>query len=282
MIEHFLLRIACIIVWLLPKRYAYWIGVKTANLWFMFPSRWSKSLIENLRQISGGKWTNERLVACARANFEHFAMYLVDFLGSIRLTKKEIMDSVVSVEGRERLHQVIAKGRGVVVTTGHIGNWELAGSVFVAVAGKPVVTVALAHKRKGANEIFLRRRREKGMEVVPPGFALKRCYQALRSGGIIAMLGDRSIGSSINVPFFGRLTNMPKGPAEFSIKTGAPILPIFAVKENSRFKLFVEEPIWPGKGKDELRRIVRKCVDVLELYIRRYPEQWFMYYPVWE
>ena len=104
----------------------------------------------------------------------------------------------------------------------------------------------------------------------------------LRANGILALVADRSFGpNEFRIDFFGRPCAIPRGPAFFHIKTGAPIVPIFCLRKNGdTFKLILEAPIElrpSGDEKADLVSITNAYIKVLERYIMQYPEQWYMF-----
>jgi KDO2-lipid IV(A) lauroyltransferase len=104
---------------------------------------------------------------------------------------------------------------------------------------------------------------------------------------LLALVADRDFfGHGIEVPFFGKLTRIPTGPAWFSLKTGAPIVPSFMVREETgHFRFVLEPPIYPPAGlsrDDAIVQITKNCVAAMERVIRRYPTQWYIFQPYWK
>jgi KDO2-lipid IV(A) lauroyltransferase len=114
------------------------------------------------------------------------------------------------------------------------------------------------------------------------------CFKALRRGELVAFVAERDVnGTGQMVEFFGKLTSMPRGPAEIAARSNAPIIPAFLIQDDhrDRFKLIWEEPIdLPGSLSIEERtdKIQEQVIDVFQKYISRYPSQWFAFYKVWK
>jgi KDO2-lipid IV(A) lauroyltransferase len=117
--------------------------------------------------------------------------------------------------------------------------------------------------------------------------------RVLRSGGVVAVQGDRDFNDSgIPVPFFGRMAWFPKGPAVLSLISRSPILPVFILRAedgngagSGGFRVIVCDPVEPaGESGDEaaVERIVRQCVAIMECVIRAHPDQWYCFYPFWD
>jgi KDO2-lipid IV(A) lauroyltransferase len=149
--------------------------------------------------------------------------------------------------------------------------------------------VALNHRHKNINDFFIKQREEKGLKVIPINNVMKRCISALRKNGLLALAGDRDFtNNGMVMDFFGIPTSIPKGPAMFALKTGAPIIPGFFVRMDSfNYKLIFDRPIElkeaPGMDKDEIIKDAnKKFVAVMEKYISAYPDQWLIFRKFWE
>ena len=118
------------------------------------------------------------------------------------------------------------------------------------------------------------------------GPSLKRGFKALKENGLVAILGDRDFtDSGERIEFFGKETLLPRGPASFSLRTGAPILPAFVVRTKANnCRLIIEDPIKykaTGTWQTDIKGLMRAYVRVIERYIRRYPDQWYVFRKVW-
>jgi len=152
--------------------------------------------------------------------------------------------------------------------------------------GYKLCAIALPHRDRRVDEYFNKQRKRWGLEVIATGMAVKRCYKQLRDGGMIAFLGDREFGDAGRVTeLCGQKAFLPRGPAYFSIKAGAYIVPSFFLRENKKFyRLVFEQPISPcredGSPKSE-ESLMDEYAQVLERYILRYPSQWYNFEKCW-
>ncbi len=273
----------------IPRKWGYWIGVRVADLDYLCRWRMRKAVRENLRYIlTNVKQTpvsESLLTAQARAVFRNFAKYLVDFFSFARFNADNIHD-LVKVKGLENVQQAFARDKGVVGVTAHLGNWELAATV-VALLGFPISAVTLSHENTRINRLFVNQRVIKGVEVVPVGARPREYLNVLHRKRLIALAGDRvTSGVGIKVDFMGRPTEVPRGPAVLSLRTGAPILLAIMVRNaEDKFTLFFEPPIYPDSNRKGLaeaeKETTQKIMAILERYIREYPSQWFVFYRVW-
>ena len=125
------------------------------------------------------------------------------------------------------------------------------------------------------------------MIPIEMGASLKACYRALKNNEVLALMGDRDFtGTGIRVNFFGRPAMMPKGPALFSYRLGAPIVPVFMVRESDdTFTFFMDEPILCETEGDEeaaIKELTAKCSKAMEACIKKYPAQWYAFREIWD
>ena len=134
-----------------------------------------------------------------------------------------------------------------------------------------------------------RTRSSKNVRGIPMGSSFETALVVIRllnQNKIVTMKGDRAMaGEGITIPFFGRDTVFPKGPFLIAYITGAPILPTFVViNEHDRYVPIIEGQISVARTGDRERDIIttaERVARVIEGYIRKYPDQWYMFYPYW-
>ena len=198
---------------------------------------------------------------------------------------KDILERVHRVEGWEHVEAARAKGQGVILVTGHLGNWEFGGAYFAA-RGVPIDVVA----RGMANPIFEayvgRTRRKIGMEVIHDKDAVRRTPRSLRDNRCVAFVSDHdALGlASTFVPFFGRPAKTPRGPAVFALRFAVPVLFVAIVREPSgKYAVLIEPvPVHPtGDREADIDAIVLSYTEMLERYVRRYPAQYFWQHRRW-
>lgn len=217
-------------------------------------------------------------VAIGQEVFRNFARYLVEFF-AIQRAELPALD----IEGRAHLEQCRADAHGAILLTGHLGNWEL-GAACIRRLGLPVTVVALPHADPRTDRLFTRQRQRCGLNAIPLGAqVVGRCLRSLKAGNLLGMPGDWDVtGAGLPVPFGSGSLVMPRGPAVLSLRSGAPVLPVFLIREGRwAFRLFVEPPIWPDgdqTGEAVVRSLTRRYADVLERYVRRFPEQWLVFH----
>jgi Kdo2-lipid IVA lauroyltransferase/acyltransferase len=201
-------------------------------------------------------------------------------------SREQVLGMFSRVEGWHVVERAMARGRGVLFVTGHLGNWELAGSL-VAAKGVPLEAVA----RRMQNPLFDRyltsTRRSIGMNVIHDADAVRRVPRAMREQHAVAFLVDQgAVGlASTWVPFFGRLAKTPRGPAVFALRLGAPVIFGAALRQpDGRYVMGFEEVQAEPTGDREadVDRIVAAYTATLERWVRRAPEQYFWHHRRWK
>jgi len=283
MFNYLLYRFAQVLALSLPLRTAYSIAVLLSDIRFLFARQDRIHVTGNLKVMFPQK-SNAEIKKISKLLFRNFAKYLVDFF-RFKKIREDYINKNIHIKDLHYLDDALALGKGAILLTAHMGNWEL-GGVVTAMLGYHFTTVALPHKSKRVNNFFNKQRKEKGLEVLPLGHAAKALLRALRKNGLLALVGDREFsGKGILVDLFGKPTTFPLGPAVLSLQTQAKIIPSFMLRRpDDTFDLIFTKPIEynPSGDKDrDLREIVTKYKSVFEEYMRLYPEQWFIFKRFW-
>lgn len=276
-------RMAQIISRSLSRRFAYWLGLRISDRFFARDHAGRSAVMSNLAQILCSKGVNaseDTLKLMARNNFQMFGKYIVDFFKFADFTDKRVRQ-LVSMEHIKRIDDAQSLGRGVIMFTAHLGNWELGGAVLASL-GIQVNAVIQPARSNRVNELFQRHREKRGIKVIPMGSAARGVLHALRRNECVAMLADRDYTAHNElISFFGKPARLPSGPARIAAKTGAPLVPAFLLRQPDDTFLFrIHNPILPDDfhSIDDIRIRIK---DVMEEEISRNPLQWFMFTDFW-
>jgi KDO2-lipid IV(A) lauroyltransferase len=221
----------------------------------------------------------------AQASYRHFGRNAAEIALASRVGRQAILDLYTEVVGFELIDQAIADRTGCILTTGHIGNYELGGA-FIAARGVPIDAIA----RRQANPLFDRfiteTRLAMGMVVLQDFEAVKKSARSLRDGRLVAFIADQGVKglASTFVPFFGRPAKTPRGPAVFAVRLGSPIVFAASIRLPDGHYRFEVESIPVADTGDRERDIdttVAGYTAALERVVRRYPEQYFWQHRRW-
>ncbi len=283
--EYILYKLGRLIVFIMPLKTAYWTGGFLSFFYYHFFRKSEREILkENLRGVFPG-WSEERIRKCARRNFREFGRFLAEFFYIGRVDERNI-GKLCQIKNFHNIEKAASYGKGVIALGAHMGNWEL-GSVALSLAGCPINLIALDHKSKKVNDLFINQRKSRGIRVISATRGTREIFKVLKRGEFFTILGDRDVTSGgVEVDFFGKPAVFPRGAPALCYRTGAPLLVGMMVKSGSgRYNLIMHEPMTADNslGREEgERRILLEWVKLFERYVRAYPEYWFMYHRVWK
>lgn len=228
----------------------------------------------------------EEIQRIARASYANLGRTTAETALLPMYDAERIIDLFEGVEGWSIVEERLARDKGLIIVTGHLGNWEIGGA-YVAARGLPVQAVA-RHMENPLFDRYLTSTRERiGMAIVHDEDAVRRVPRALRNGSAVAFLVDQgAVGlASTWVPFFKRLAKTPRGPAVFALRLGTPVVFGAVIRQPSgRFRLYFEpiDTTPTGDVEADVERIVGEYTAVLEQWVRRAPEQYFWHHRRWK
>jgi Kdo2-lipid IVA lauroyltransferase/acyltransferase len=261
----------------------------TARLYYRLRPKYLAAARANLSVILGEPADSPRVRRAAQDMVGgHFAAW-TDFLHFATRPPGEASRLVESVVGFGRILDGRERGKGVLLLTGHLGNWEI-GGLMLAEIRQPIHVVLVPDIFPGVERARRRLHLQSGVVEIPidrsvlPTLAVMR---ALAENAIVGMQGDRDFNNTgMAVPFFGREAYFPRGPLRVAMASGAVVLPAFIVRAGpGRYRAIVEEPLPIDTNGDRdaaLRRNLERYVAILERYVRQYPDQWYCFYPFWD
>src|SRR5512139_3626410 len=187
----------------------------------------------------------------------------------------------IKIKGRENLDAALTKGKGVIALGAHLGSFTILAT-RLAQEGYAINIIMNQSKFPRLTERLGVLQRKAGMNPFPPKPAttsVKKSLNSLRRNEILYLVADeQQILGGVPVPFFGQMAYTPPGPAIFSLKTGAPILPMFVLREKGIPQtLLIGSPIEIERTFDEekdIKLLVSKFTRVIENLVRQYPSQW--------
>ncbi len=191
------------------------------------------------------------------------------------------------VEGMEEVRGALERGKGLLVLTGHLGNWEVGGAAL-ACRGTPLDAVAVRQRNPLFDQKVMETRRGLGMEVVEKKRAPTQVLRSLRRGRAVALVADQNVrNGGVFVDFFGTPAATARGPALFAFRTGAPVVVGTALRLpglRARYRIRIRPlPVTrTGDMEADVARFTRAYLEVLEEEIRNAPEQYFWHHRRWK
>jgi Kdo2-lipid IVA lauroyltransferase/acyltransferase len=243
-----------------------------------------RHLRKNLAVVTGSPKV-ERLVFTA---FYKFSRNWCDIMLMMDLRGPRLLALIGRRTTEKPLDDALAAGRGAILISAHLGNWEL-GGLGLAEKGYRMNILTFREPDAKVNQQRERLRRERGINFIyvdrqeTSALAIIEAVRALNRNEVLAILGDRD-GSShtMKLEFFGRQVPIPLGAAHLALASGAPVIPVFVPLEGERYATIMEGPIYFRGVHGERDRVVREgteqIVRVIERYIRAYPDQWYNFF----
>lgn len=273
----------------LPRAVSYAIGhVACWIAWRLMPET-NAAIAHNLEAVL----PQESEAARRRRALDVYRSYArdtVDFLRALALPPeqaRELFDAPPDVIAR--FHALLAEGRGVILVTGHYGNWEM-GSLTVRMLDLPLTVVAMAEANPIVNSIRLELRERLGVETLEVRQSLEtplKLRRALAENRVLALLMDRHLDRDrVAVEMLGRRAWFLRTPALMAFMTGAPLLPCFIERIGpGRFRVTNGEPIRVSRDGDRetnIRAAAQQMANELSARVRTRPELWYHFYRYWD
>jgi KDO2-lipid IV(A) lauroyltransferase len=267
----------------LPMGAAIAAGTLLGRAFHAFDGTHRRLALQNLEAAFPSRPAAER-AAIARDMFAHFGRLLTVLLKFSTLRPEQML-ARVEFEGDERVRAAHALGRGVLLFTGHFGYWEINALVH-ALQLNPIAVLARPLDNRRLHDLLEQVRGRTGNSVIYRRGAVRRVLRALAANQAVAVLIDQHIqaADAVYVDFFNRPAATTSALAALALRTGAPVIPVFALPlPGGRFRMVYEHAVDPPRNDhpDALRDFTQRCTDVLEMYIRRHPELWLWMHRRW-
>jgi Kdo2-lipid IVA lauroyltransferase/acyltransferase len=282
-LEFAAVRVVAAVISLLPMQVVRRCGAVLGRLAYAIDRTHRRTALENLAAAFPSRPESERR-AMARAMFAHFGSLLLELLKFSTYTPDQML-AAVEVEGLERARQAYQQQRGVLFFTGHFGYWEIHAIVEPLVA-RPISVLARPLDNPRLHDMLERIRTKTGNSVIYRDGAVRKVLRELAANHGVALLIDQHLHTpdAVYVDFFQRPAATTSALAALALRTGAPVIPVFALPiPGGRYRLVYEHPVDPPQTDtpEAVRDFTQRCTDVLEMYVRRHPELWLWMHRRW-
>ncbi|MFH1903664.1 MAG: lysophospholipid acyltransferase family protein [Candidatus Omnitrophota bacterium] len=205
---------------------------------------------------------------------------VVGYYESSRIYRKNWINRVVDTEGLAHLDEALAKGKGVIVFSAHIGSFPLILS-YLKLRGYPIRNIGRDPENTYLARYFEKVRKKTGIVHIPKnpvGISVRESMRWLVSGKILSLPSDQYTSQGIRVPFFGRTVRTPTGPAVFARRLGCAVVPVSIVRRGKKHLIRVEPALSMNRSEDQEKDIRDNTAlgnSVIERWVREDPEEWF-------
>lgn len=241
--------------------------------------------LEHLEIAFGGQLGAAQREHIARASLRNAARCFVEIAKMDEIRPR--LDAYSSVEGREHWDEAKAIGRGAILITGHIGNWELLAAYF-AREGVPIAAIARRLNDPRLNQLLVDFRLRNGIRPIlrESPSSSREIIKILNDRGMLAMMLDQDIQTpSVSVPFFGRMARTPAAAASLAVRRNIPVLPAFAQRRPEGGHRFIIKPLvhppQSGDRRADVLELTRTFSAILEERIRQNPAEWVWWHRRW-
>jgi Kdo2-lipid IVA lauroyltransferase/acyltransferase len=267
----------------LPLGFGRRVGSSLAMAAFYLLKRYRGAAIKNLNLVYGAEKSESERLQMAKQVFRHFGMVGAEFLKMPSISNEKL-DAMITVIGEENLKKALEPGSGVLLITGHFGNWELIAR-WLASHGYPINVVARDARDPMATKLLADTRGSNGAKVLYRGNSARAVLQCLKKNEIVGILPDQN-AADVFVPFLGVRTGTVDGPAIIHLKTAAPLLFTWCIRTpDGRFEIEFEPPvvIKPSAGKQaDVEEVMTVINQRIGDRIRQNPTQWLWLHNRWK
>jgi KDO2-lipid IV(A) lauroyltransferase len=265
-------------------RHAVDLGGRLLGLfwYYVLPVRRGVAL-DNIRRAYGDQVNARDL---CRGNYLHLMRNVAEFLrvvgGGMRMVRP-----FIHYAGEEHYEDAMRRGRGVIIISGHIGNFDLMG-LSVRDRGVPVKILSKHARVKVVDRFWHESRTGLGARLIPRRDSVREILQTLRKGEIMGFIIDQhQSGDASIVDFYGRIAATTNAPAIFADRTGAPVIPIFTYRRPDGHHVVEFHPdagferISEDRA-ENIRHNTQRYTRIIEKAVRRAPEQWLWVHRRWK
>ncbi len=277
-LEYLAVRIALASLSRLPRKAAFQLGILYAGALDRMVPRLRRVALENLAFAFPQLPAMERR-GVADGVFRSIGRILATFARLPQINRGNV-GQWIRCEGVEHVHHALGQGRGLIFATGHLGNWELSAFAF-AMLEKPIHIVVRPLDNPLINTLVDRYRQGSGNRLIDKREYARGILQALSENQMIGILADQHVQDGQVIEFFGRPAATSAGIAKFAARTGAAVIPGFALWSEDEEK-YVLRFLPPVEIVGEAQADTQRVQVAIEAMIRQYPDQWLWIHRRWK
>lgn len=283
-LQYWTWRVALAVGGRVPPRVSYALAWVAGSVTYWLWPRGRRAMHRNYARVLKGA-TRAEIRRVSRRSLVNYCCYLADFIRFPSLSPTRIIESVHGREQFAELTAALTGGKGAVIVCTHFGNWDL-GAGAAAARGYTATAVAETFGDTRLDAMVVESRTRLGLRLVKMENSSPSLVRALHHNGLLALLIDRPVpGDGVRVRFFGSEVEVPAGPARLAMRTGAHIVAAaFPRIDHGHMDVSVLTEFLPpaaGRDPDDVRRVTQAIMDAHERFIRRFPDQWYMFREMW-
>jgi Kdo2-lipid IVA lauroyltransferase/acyltransferase len=270
----------------IPRAWMNRIAVPVGQFWFRIDRRHRTIAYENMMGALGNEMSTGAIWELVRANFIQLATMALEIPSLLKFSR-ENAGNYITLSGQEHLAEARSRGKGILVLTAHLGNWELMALASPVVANMPLSVVARALDYAPLDRLLAEIRARTGNQVINKKKGGELIGQALREGRTVVILLDQNtnLAEGVYVPFFGITACTNKALAMFALRYDATVLPAFNIRRtDGRYQIIIAPPVTLIKTENIRKDILlntEQFNEIIERHIRMAPDNWLWVHRRW-
>lgn len=283
MILYCVARFCSFVCWRLPSPVCYFLACIIGDFLYLFWRRARRSVKQNITGLLGNEASQKVINKAARQSLRNFCKYCVDFLRFYHLPPDN-EEGKLTVKGIENLDKALRGGKGAILVSLHMGNWDI-GATALSRLGYPINVIVESLKFSYLNRFLHRLRTRLGLKVITTREGITRMAEVLRQNEILALLIDcPKHDHGVKVNFCNSQIRMPAGAATLALRTGAKVVPCGLVRlRNNTFLAFINQHLSfqrSGNLAEDIQELTQHITTALENLVKKFPDQWYMFQPL--
>jgi KDO2-lipid IV(A) lauroyltransferase len=284
-LEFFFFQLFKNFVLLLPLKSAQRLGALLGLLGYYVMQTRRNIALENLQFAFPEKSQRQRK-KIAKGAFKNYGITIVEMLWFPKLDES-LLHHFVKIKNLDIMLERYKRGKGMVMLSGHFGNWELIALAVGYVSKLPITIIVQTQSNRLVDDVINHHRCLFGNRVVSMEKSPREILRVLSAGGVVAIAPDQSAArESIYVSFFGRKVSTHQGPAVFALRSGAAMQMGFIIRQkDGTYEIVLEEIFYNdlhSYSEENVIELTRRHTEVLERYIRMYPDHWLWMHRRWK
>ena len=270
----------------IPKSIIHYLG-NLLGILIYYTDFTHRRIVKRNLKFAYPEWKDGEICKIAGRIFRNVGITVFEILQMGFFSKEDFLRNI-RIKGEEHLKNAVAGGKGVIIISAHLGNWEAASLFSPCYLGYPVTVVARNIESGFVNKRLIKFRSRFGNSVIDKEGALPEMMNTLRNGKILALLIDQGTKRSegVELLFFGKKVTVTPAAAMLALRCKSPVLPVFCVREDDRKLTIIIEPpvqiVRTNNLREDLKTNAQTMTDIIEEIIRKYPDQWLWLHKRWK
>ena len=284
--QYRVIKLLVVLISAIPREWLALSAIPLGRIWYALDTHHRRIAFTNMRRAFAGEKNTAEIRQLVHANFVQFARLALELPSLLRLNKDNL-HRFVTVSGRHHLKKALDGGKGVLLLTAHLGNWELMALSVPLIFKTAISVVARPIDYRPMDKLLTEIRCRTGNDVIDKKKGAPRIVRMLRNRQAVGILLDQNASwyDGVYVPFFGQTACTNKGLAVFALRYDVPVVPMFSFRRpDGRYRIMIEPPVNLIRTGELERDIIENTATfnrIMEKHIRMAPDSWLWVHNRW-